>query len=148
LLLPGVPILCHTTEIIQNTNRYLNNEIWYAQAAFAPVLPKEDFGWIKHGDSVHKKEIVYAGKVENEIEVEESILLGYDSRPERLQIVADYYAVRSDLYTNKDVLHHTVYSRLNLKHGERTFTIPIFYLLNEQSIDEEALADLKRIRFT
>lgn len=148
LLLPGVPILCHTTEIIQNTNRYLNNEIWYAQAAFAPVLPKEDFGWIKHGDSVHKKEIVYAGKVENEIEVEESILLGYDSRPERLQIVADYHAVRSDLYTNKDVLHHTVYSRLNLKHGERTFTIPVFYLLNEQSIDEEALADLKRIRFT
>lgn len=142
LLLPGAPVMCTTTEIINCTNLYFNNETWYSQAAFKHGLTAQKNGWIEANGKR-----TYFGAGEMEHDVKQSFVIGHPSLQEKLQVITDYQAVKSDLYMNKEVAHHTVYSSLNLNHGETFWTAPTFYLFNEQPIPEEALGDLKSIRF-
>lgn len=142
LMLPGAPIMCHTTEINQQTNRYFKNETWFSQASLKPDLAGES-GWIEYGAA--KK--AYLAKGETELDVKQSFIVGHPSRSTRLQIIADYSAVQSDLYLNKEVLNHNVFSKLQLKHGDTFWTPPIFYLFHDQAVPEDALQDFKTIRF-
>ena len=147
LLLPGAPVMCHTTEILQHTNQYFMNETWYCQAAFKMNPFDENNGWIECHNDRGRSNKAYFGKGEREIDVKQSFIVGHQAAPEKLQVIADYQPVRSDLYLNKEVVHHTVFSKLRLRHGESNWTKPIFYLFNDQVIPEDALQDLKNIRF-
>ncbi|AZU60734.1 GNAT family N-acetyltransferase [Neobacillus mesonae] len=138
LLLPGAPVMCHTTEILQGTNQYFKNEGWYCQAAFK----NKNNSWISNDGLNHK-----FGKGEMEIDVNKSFIIGHDAVAETLQVISDYPGGKSELYLNKEVTHHSVYSLLQLGHGETYWTKPIFYLFNNEAIPEDALHALKTIRF-
>lgn len=142
LLLPGAPVMCHTTEIINTANQYFNNEAWYSQTALKQRLSDGKYGWIELNSA---KANLGTGEIEHD--VKHSFLVGHPSLQERLQVISDFQALKSDLYLNKDVAHHTIYSNLNLKHGDSFWTVPVFYLFHDQAIPEDALAQLKNIRF-
>ncbi|MFJ5718012.1 GNAT family N-acetyltransferase [Neobacillus sp. NPDC093127] len=139
LLQPGAPVMCHTTEILQDTNQYFKNEGWYSQAAFKNV----ENSWVEY----YPSQKAYFGKGEMEIDVKQSFIIGHEAAPEKLQVISDYQARKSELYLNKEVAHHTVFSKLSLQHGETYWTAPIFYLFNGEKVPEDALQDIKNIRF-
>ena len=143
LLQPGAPVMCHTTEILQDTNQYFRNEGWYCQTAFKNVKN----GWVEYHPDVATSHKANFGKGEMEIDVNQSFIICHEAAPEKLQVISDYQMGESDLYLNKEVAHHNVFSKLRLRHGETYWTAPIFYLFNNQAIPEDALQDLKKIRF-
>lgn len=146
LLQKGVPIVCHTTEVVQHTQQYLHYDKLVTIAAFKPkheAIPTT----VTFAGTDGRANRMQAGLEENEYRLDRSITVHYPERTEKLQIISDVRTFNSELFTNKDVLHLHTYHNIHLAHGERMMTTPTFYLFTDEVIPEEALVDLKNIRF-
>lgn len=147
LLMPGLPLLCQVTEVIQHTNRYMKYDQLYSQSSFKPVLDKDKHAYVNISNRSNEWQKYYAGKGELEVESEKSITIGYESRNEKLQVIFDESEVQSELFGNKEVLLLNTIHRLHIEHGKSTMTAPTFYMFNDKQISEEALTNLKKTRF-
>ncbi|MCM3719004.1 GNAT family N-acetyltransferase [Fictibacillus phosphorivorans] len=146
LMLPGVPVLCHTTEIVQTMGSYLNGENFYTGCFLNPgsELTKS---WASFQSETGEWTMVYGGKGEQEMAVDRSVVFGSDEHENLLQIVADQNATFVDSYINKEVIELGCAEKLHLAHGSTHFTSPVFYLFSNKVIPDIALEDLKKIRF-
>lgn len=146
LLLPGLPVVCSTTEIVQQTGNFLNLAEWHSNA-FLQLDGNSQGAWIKTFNR-HGEQVVFPiGKGELESRADSSFLCGSEGREEMLQVITDLSSSHLHLYSNKEITTITNWRKLNLKNESRVFTTPVFYLLTDQLIPEEALTDLKKIRF-
>lgn len=147
LVLPGVPVLCHTTEIVQNMGSYLHNKNFYTGCFLNPGTElKKSWGSFQseHGEWA----MVYGGKGEQEMVVDRGVVYGSDDHGDLLQIVADQNATYLDSYINLEVIELGYSEKLNLEHGARHVTSPVFYVFNDKVIPDVALEDLKKIKFS
>jgi hypothetical protein len=147
LTLPGVPIVCQTTEIIQETGTYFDKIDSYSDS-FINLLNKERNGWMK---TVNKfgEQLAFRlgnGAVED-FKADSSIVCGTENRKDMLCVTTDLRASDLLFYSNNEVALIGNWRKLNLKDGDRIFTPPVFYLITDQIIPEDALGDLKKIRF-
>jgi ribosomal protein S18 acetylase RimI-like enzyme len=147
LMLPGVPVLCHTTEIVQNMGSYLQAKNFYTGCFLNPG-PELTKSWASFQAENSEWAMVYGGKGEQEMAVDRSVVYGSDEHKDLLQIVANKNTTYVDSYINKEVIELGYAEKLNLEHGAKHFTSPVFYLFGNKVIPDTALEDLKKIRFS
>ncbi len=146
LLLPGVPVLCHTVEIVQNTGTYfagksLTTDIFLQTGTDEAV-------WLKTVGA-SGEELSY--KLEQgELSVNETsdYIVGSTSRKEQMQIVTDLSTDKLLAYSNKEVAVATIVRELNLPNGSVSFTSPVFFLFADTPVPSDSLSALRGLRFT
>lgn len=140
LMLPGVPVVCHTTEIQQNTGSYFHFKRWLTD-----VFLNAD--WVKEQNHNGDWQKYVTRQSEIEVYANRSLVYGADDHDEKLQVVTDFDDVRSNFYLNKEATAFELAQELHAEHGKQLFTKPVFFLLTDQIIPSDALRDLKNISF-
>ncbi|MDF2682682.1 MAG: family N-acetyltransferase [Brevibacillus sp.] len=146
LLLPGVPILCHTVEIVQNTGTYFADKGWSTDI-FLHTGDADEKVWLKTV-GMNGEELSYK-LAQGELSVTEvsDYLVGSASRKDRMQIVTDLETADLQAYSNKEVAVASVVRELNLPDSSVTFTPPVFFLFADKTIPSDSLSALRAIRF-
>lgn len=103
LLLPGVPVLCHTTEIVQNMGSYLQGKNFYTGCFLNPGLELTK-SWGSFQSKNGEWAMVYGGKGEQEMSIDRSVVFGSDDHENLMQIVANQNATFLDSYINLEVI--------------------------------------------
>ncbi|WP_137790264.1 GNAT family N-acetyltransferase [Bacillus sp. E(2018)] len=147
LMMPGVPVLCHTTEIVQNTKSYLDGKNFYTGCFLNPG-PEPAKSWGSFQAENGEWTMISGAKGEQEMTVERSVIYGSDDHKHLLQFVADQNVTHVDSYINLEVIELGYSEKLSLEHGAKHFTSPVFYVFNDQVIPGTALEDLKKIKFS
>ncbi|WP_042142820.1 GNAT family N-acetyltransferase [Paucisalibacillus sp. EB02] len=146
LLLPGVPVLCHVSEIEQNTGRFFNDKGWQTSAFFRPGASIKD-NWVNFQDKSGNWMKVIAGYDENELIVDRNIIIGCHTSNDLLQLISKSESTKQEVYINKEVVLTSVSEKLTLPSNSTYFTIPNFYVFNNSVINDVAQLDLQEIRF-
>ncbi|KQL48394.1 acetyltransferase [Brevibacillus choshinensis] len=146
LLLPGVPILCHTVEISQNTGTYFADKSWSTDI-FLHSGDADEEVWLKTVGA-NGEELSYK-LAQGELSVLEAsdYLVGSASRKDQMQIVTDLDTADLQVYSNKEVAVASVVRELNLPSNSVTFTPPVFFLFADRMIPSDSLSALRAIRF-
>ncbi|WP_232695932.1 GNAT family N-acetyltransferase [Brevibacillus daliensis] len=146
LLLPGVPILCHTVEIVQNTGTYFVDKSWSTDI-FLQTEGEDEEVWLKTVGT-YGEELTYK-LVQGELSVNEvsDYMVGSASRKDQMQIVTDLDTAKVNAYSNKEVAVASVERELNLPDKSVTFTPPVFFLFADKMIPSDSLSALRAIRF-
>ncbi|MGG1475039.1 GNAT family N-acetyltransferase [Brevibacillus agri] len=146
LLMPGVPLLCHTVEIVQHTGTYFANKDWTTEI-FLQTETATGPLWLntagKHGEKLHYK----LGQGELFAYEASDYTFGSPSRKEKLQIVTDLETADIDLYANKEIALTSLSRELNLPHDRIAFTAPVFFLFADEPLPADSLSALRAIRF-
>lgn len=147
LMLPGVPVLCHTARISQNTGTYFAGKEWTTDIFVRPG--EKERGWMKTFNRAGEELTLKLGEGELFLREEAEYVFGSPERDHMLQIVTDQSSSQhTNAYYNKEVSVASVVGKLNLPHGSVHFTPPIFFLFTDRVLPADALADLKAIRFS
>lgn len=141
-----MPVLCHVSEVEQATGTFFDGKDWQTTAFFKPGINMEE-NWVNIQDPAGEWTKIVAGKDENDLEVARSFVVGCDQQGSHLQIISDTEKSTRVSYVNKQVILTGVSERLTMPSDTRKFTIPNFYLFNNQVIHDNAQHDLQGIRF-
>lgn len=144
LLLPGLPLILVTAEVIQNTGYYLNRKFITEVFLTTDQHIKDSLFINKDGENELVK--YKAGRVEYEIESKASQFYGGTNRNEGIQI---YHTGDDPIIgmTNIDILGCYIINRVFAPDRTRNFLPPTFLIFNESSIADRCLLDLKNISF-
>ncbi|HET7627247.1 MAG TPA: GNAT family N-acetyltransferase [Bacillales bacterium] len=140
LMIPGVPVVCHTTEIHQQTNRYLKANNWIYDLCIASDVVKmqnQDGHWM------HLKS--FQGEFESF--VESALVYEKRNRREKLQVAADFDLFTSTIYTNKEVNVMDMSQVIDAEDGKSFFTKPVFFLMTEEQMPAQSLKSLGNLKF-
>ncbi|HET7579680.1 MAG TPA: GNAT family N-acetyltransferase [Bacillales bacterium] len=140
LMLPGVPVVCHTTEIVQDTHRYFDAKTWMTNCFL-------DAGWVKSQNDNGEWQTFATRKGEIESYVNQSLIYGSDDRSEKLQVAANFDAVCTSFYLNKEATTLEFEHKIHVGNGQRIFTKPVFFILTDEIIPADALRDLTSLQF-
>lgn len=145
LMLPGVPVICCTTEIIQNTNTLFNYKPFVTMAFFKPNENiKESWYKVRNREG---NEIKYkAGRVRQDTKVDSPICFGTDTRNERLLVIPNPSSFAEGI-DNNQVMGSILVNKVILSTGNRMFLPPMFLLFTEDNLEASLLKDLYNIKF-
>lgn len=147
LMLPGVPVLCHTAEIVQNTGKLISFEPFECLSFFNfDESPKNN--WVKLKNSKGTFDKYKVGGEAMDILASSSLLYGTNNLKDKIQLYSNKDEVISYGFVN---MHDTAAINLrliHLEHGTIKFTSPDFYIFTEDYIEDELLKDLKNIAFS
>ncbi|QRG69001.1 GNAT family N-acetyltransferase [Brevibacillus choshinensis] len=146
LLLPGVPVLCHTSEIVQNTGTYFADTSWSTDIFLQTEDPQEHV-WLKTVGADGEQLSYTLAQGELSIVESSDYIVGAASRKEQLQILTDLDTADLGVYANKEVAVASVVRNLHLPNNSATFTPPLFFLFADKTIPADALSALRAIRF-
>jgi ribosomal protein S18 acetylase RimI-like enzyme len=144
LVLPGLPVLCHFTEIHQNSNQYLMKN-WETSCFFKVGAINQT--WLQFQSQNGEWQKIFGGKSEIEMNVDRGLVIGSDNTDTKLQVIADLSKASLESYLNNEVIGLFIEETLNLSDKEVFFTAPTFFMFTDEVISDQALGDLKRIRF-
>ncbi|MFF0828189.1 GNAT family N-acetyltransferase [Brevibacillus sp. NPDC003359] len=146
LLLPGVPVLCHTVEIEQNTGTYFAGTELSTDIFLQPGTEDESL-WLKTVGT--NGEMLSYKLAQGELDVLEvsDYVVGRASSKDQMHIVTDLDTADLQVYANKEVAVASVIRELNLPNNSTAFTPPVFFLFADSTLPSNALSDLRAIRF-
>ncbi len=146
LLLPGVPVMYHTLEILQNTGKFFR-DVDFETACF--VKPDDDLHnchfLSKNKEGQEFK--VNAGEKLYDVEASSPFSFAGDNRDELLQIYPASEETTSWLLTDTQILTAWVGDKINCENNKRIYISSRFFIFAEQKLDDEMLKDLKNVRF-
>jgi len=149
MTLPGVPVLCHFTKLVNNTGRYMDMELCSLVFFSGKETLSEIGAVLKEGNLECK---VSLGGVEDSLRYDRLVTIsrnGDDLRPEKLYVFKDSERDNGKQHFEYDI--NIAYSEINAKgkvaDGENFTTKPVFCILTEKELAEEDLDDLRRISF-
>ncbi|HET7579450.1 MAG TPA: GNAT family N-acetyltransferase [Bacillales bacterium] len=140
VMLPGVPLVCHTTEIVQNTGEYFHFKQWLTDGFL-------NADWVKEQENNGKWQQYVTRQSEIEVFSNRSLVYGTENQDVMLQVVTDFDDVRTSFYLNKEATTLELRQEVHAEDGERFFTNPVFFLMTGEIIPAEAFRDLKNLRF-
>ncbi|MCY9513383.1 GNAT family N-acetyltransferase [Paenibacillus apiarius] len=146
LLLPGVPVVCHTVEIDQRTGTCFESKGWWTEIFVQPD-ERMDEGWIRTNPSQGASQLYRLGKGHMSIREANDCAFGSEQRKEMLQIVNSTSSAHTNIYFNNDICETSVYRNLNMENTSVQNIAPIWFLFTDDLIESAALAALKQIRF-
>lgn len=146
LMQPGIPVLCQTVEVLQNTGKFLNHTGFGTECFLKPDEAIEN-SWFKSIGRDGMKKKYRSGRVAYNITSDSSLLYGSDKTQQRLQVFTDLDTVSLLGYANRNDTAAFITNKVTARDGERLFTQPIFYIFTEEFIEDKILKDLKNIRF-
>ncbi len=146
LLLPGVPVMFHTLEILQNTGKFLRN-FCIDTACF--IKPDED---LQNCHFLAKNKVgqefkVNAGKKLYEVEASSPFSFLGDNRDELLHIYPASEETMSWLLTDTQILTAWIGDKITCENNKRIYLGSRFFIFAEQKLDDEMLRDLKNVEF-
>lgn len=146
LLLPQVPVMCFTVEVLQNTGKFFNNTGFGTECFLKPDEDIKNSWFISRSRDGEEKRYK-SGRVGYNIRSDSSLLYGSENRKDKLQIFADTEATTLLSFCNKNDTAAFITSKVTAQDGKRVFTQPIFFIFTEKYIDDSLLKDLKNIYF-
>lgn len=146
LMLPGVPVLCHTAEIVQNTGKLINFEPFKSYSFFNfDENPKNN--WVKVKNSKGTFDKYKVGGESMDILGDASLLYGSNNLKNKIQFYSNHDEARSFAFVNLEDTGALNYRLITLEDGARRFTSPDFYIFTEDYIEDKLLKDLRNIKF-
>ncbi|MGG1658009.1 N-acetyltransferase family protein [Brevibacillus sp. NRS-1366] len=146
LLLPGVPVLCHTVEIVQNTGTYFAGKS-FTTDIFLQTEDADEAVWLKTAGTFGEELTYKLAQGELFVIEDSDYVVGRASRKDQMQIVTDLDTAELHAYSNKEVAVASVVRELNLPNNSTTFTPPVFFLFADKMIPSDSLSALRAIRF-
>jgi ribosomal protein S18 acetylase RimI-like enzyme len=146
LLLPGVPVLCYTTEIVQNTGRIYDPFRTQTWSYFKPD-PDIKQGWIRMANRSGEMTKFKAGTMKYNLKADAALQFGSDHRQDKLLFMTDMNDSYTEMVCNNEITAALTVSTMLARNNERRFTKPIFYGLVDEYIDNKLLIDLMNITF-
>ncbi|MCC0563318.1 GNAT family N-acetyltransferase [Brevibacillus borstelensis] len=147
LLLPGVPVLCHTVEIVQNTGTYFAGKEWSTEI-FLQTEDTDEEIWLKTAGANGEELCYKLGQGELSVAEISDYIVGSASRNDQMHIVTDLDTADVSLYANKEVAVASVVRELNLPSGSTAFPPPVFFVFADKKIPSDSLSALRAIRFS
>ncbi|MEJ8547224.1 GNAT family N-acetyltransferase [Brevibacillus borstelensis] len=147
LLLPGVPVLCHTVEIAQNTGTYFAGKEWLTDI-FLQTEETGDDVWLKTVGTNGEELLYKLGQGELSVNEASDYTVGSASRKDQMQIVTDLDTADLNVYANNDIAVVSVIRELNLPNSSDFFTTPVFFLFADKALPSDSLSALRAIRFS
>lgn len=146
LLLPGVPVLCHTVELVQKTGTYFGAREW-TTGIFLQTGDDHEAAWLKTVGT-NGEELSYK-LAQGELSVNDAsdYQIGSASRKDQMSIVTDLDTAKIGAYSNKEVAVVSIDRDLNLPDNSVTFTAPVFFLFSDKQLPSDSLSALRAIRF-
>lgn len=146
LMLPKVPILCHTIEVISSMGKFMNLER-FENFSFFNLDEKNSNNWVKLKDSNHSFIKYKAGGEGMNIVEDESILYGTNSLKDKIQFYTKGSDSVSTIFINMTDTAFVNERDITLESGRSKFTSPDFYIFTKEYIEDQLLKDLKNINF-
>ncbi|MCB2296905.1 GNAT family N-acetyltransferase [Clostridium tagluense] len=146
LMLPGIPVLCHTVEIVQNTGKLINYEAFEGFSFFNfDENPKNN--WIKLKNLKGTFDKYKVGGEGMDILATSSLLYGTNNLKDKIQLYSNQDESRNYGFVNLNDTAALNSRHITLEDGSVSFTSPDFYIFTEEYIEDEFLKDLRNIKF-
>lgn len=148
LLLPGVPVLCYTTELVQNTGTLLNEASFLTELFVKPDDTDIRRTWFATKDLKGKLIRYKSGLIANDIMTTTPLLFGGEGREEKLYVYQSRNPIAGVGSNNKDTNFAFLYHQVTAEQGRSLYLPPIFFIFTDEYIPEEMLNDLENLRFS
>lgn len=146
LMLPGVPVILNLTELINNMDKYMNNnEIM--NATFFKIGEEIKNSWVSvknHQGDINKYR---AGIRDYEIYPNSSPLYGSHDLEYKIQVYTDFNQCTLQAYLSIKDLVSLNAKDIHLASGERTVLPNVFYIFTKEHISDNLLKNLKNVKF-
>lgn len=146
LMLPGVPVLCHTAEIVQNTGKFMSLEP-FESFTFFNFDGNLKNNWLKLKNINGGFDKYKVGVEAMDIPTTSSILYGSNGLKDKIQLYLNHDAAKCLGFINMHDTTALISRHITMEEGIAKFTSPDFYIFTEDYIEDELLKDLKNIRF-
>lgn len=146
LMLPGVPVLCHTSEIINNTGEFMKDML-LAHRNFLNIGSDISKNYITFKDSNNEMKNYRAGIEFCYIFPNSSLIYGNYDLENKMQIYGKYENSMAKANISVEDNVYLLTRSLDMANNEKAFTGPLFYILTDSFIDESILDGFKNIRF-
>ena len=143
ITLPGVPIICHFSKVIQKTGHYLKDIKWLTDAYLKPSKKLERC-WVKDESA---DQYIFAGKGEYSVQHEGISGVGSTDQTDMLQVIVPNKTNDNETYLNKEVIMRQTGQRFDLKDGADFTTAPMYFIINDELLPVSAFEQLKRNSF-
>ncbi|MFZ5353839.1 MAG: GNAT family N-acetyltransferase [Bacillota bacterium] len=146
LLLPDVPVMCYTSEFVQNTGKCIDDVEYYN---FAYLKSAEDAknSWVVMTDGKGQRIRHKCGKLRQDIQTSTYIQYGSSERKDKMSVVTDVKEGFQIAFTNNEIISNLCIGRLSCKDKNNIFTRPVFYILGEEEYKYTDMEDLLKIYF-
>ena len=146
LLLPGVPVMFHTLEILQNTGKFMRDVNFETACFIKPDKDLQNCHFIaKNKEGQEFK--VNAGKKLYDVEANSPFSFAGDNREELLQIYLASEETTSWLLADTQILTAWIGDKINCENNKRIYLGSRFFIFAKQKLDDEMLRDLKNVMF-
>lgn len=146
LMLPGVPVLCHTSEIVNNTGEYMKDML-LGHRNFFNIGNDMMKNFITFKDYNNEIMTYRAGVEYCDIFPSSSLLYGNYDIDNKIQIYGNKEGAMEKSLISTDDNVYLLTRNLDIANRENTFTNPMFYIFTKDIIDDEMLNNLKNIQF-
>ncbi|MGH4125453.1 MAG: hypothetical protein ACREV6_21270 [Clostridium sp.] len=147
LMLPGVPVLCHTSEITNNTGEFMKDML-LAHKNFFNIGNDMIKNFITFKDSNNEIKTYRAGIEFCDIFPSSSLLYGNYDLENKLQIYINQENSMARATISVDDNVYLLTRNLDIPNNRSIFTNPIFYILTDNLMDEIMLDSLKNTCFS
>ena len=146
LLLPGVPVMFHTLEILQNTGKFMRDVNFEIACFIKPDKDLQNCHFLaKNKEGQEFK--VNAGKKLYDVEANSPFSFAGDNREELLQIYLASEETTSWLLADTQILTAWIGDKITCENNKRIYIGSRFFIFAEQNLDDEMLRDLKNVMF-
>ncbi|MEG2290188.1 MAG: GNAT family N-acetyltransferase [Clostridium sp.] len=146
LMLPGVPIILNTTELVNGMDKYISSER-IMNIAFFKIGDEIKNSWVSvknHQGDINKYKV---GTRDYEINTSSSPLYGCDSLEYKLQVNTDFNGSDHLAYLSTRDLVSMNGNDIHLASGERKILPNVFYTFTKEHISDKLIKNLQNIRF-
>ncbi len=146
LLLPGVPMMMHAVEVIQNTGRFFFNEPIETGNFFKPEQDLQNCSFIsknREGKTIEAR----AGKKTYEFEGKSPLIIKGKNNEELLQVYLPSERTWSWLCADTQVLNSWIGDNISCEDQTTMFINPRFYIFGNERLEQDMLIDLGNVRF-
>ncbi len=146
LMLPGAPVVCCVTGIVQETGRYLG---WHRCDYECFFKPGENINesYVEIENSKKEKIRLRPGVEQHFVETKSTIMYGSDRGEKKLLLYADPDNMEVETGVNSKLVMAFIGTSKPLRSGEKGFTHPFFLILADEYIPSELLKDLRNVKF-
>ena len=149
VILPGIPVLCHFSKIYNNTGAF--KKLGFHTEVFPSGSDNLSENKLTYFGGGHVERLINSGVLEH-FEYHKSSLVEVSSkRPEKLYVYRDQFTAASGKGnlasgSNEYIQLYKNYEA-KIAHGDMHVSTPVFMVLTESELVEEALRDLEKISF-
>jgi hypothetical protein len=145
-MLPGCPVLCHTTKMQQNMKRHVNRAYFQVYNFLGlDKNPRNNYFMMKDRKGIYTK--YKCGGEAADFYSDSSVLLGNNNIKDKLQIFSNHSITKQVIDIDMNNTSTLIQEDITCPHGGNMFTRPVFYIFTDKYLDDESLKDLNNIYF-